>query len=534
MVRGDEMGVWGIEFGEREDDDSVRVRGVVPGTAAANSRPSLREDDVIVSVNGKMTRHLGFDALLRLFAREVKGTRLEMIAERAVRLSPAEEPDDDVSTRRSEEKTTSRTRSRRLSFRSSKGAVDKEWSALEEYFVEVVPQRVYAVRGGDSLERLAGLASKNFGHGTDMVFGSSSASPRRAHTRLARCWDLADPENTQTEDTSRVLRVAVFGPRERGVLDKRTLSRVDGRVPGLRELIAVGAAVGAWLSLDGEHVAFIGDSSGARLRVAMACVALLRIGGLVDPHCAAAMTDSSLEAYEDFLKKASLETALPLASLPPSFKRALSHLDASVACRDAPNANALRLVRVEASGVFDFQVRVEVRHATPTTFSFENDGILRLPPRSSAVASKQQTFLLMADLGAILFDDFAVTLVNHTDNDPVLRFASNTAFLGPGKVSLPKRALDVFPRWREKLPSDFALIFHLGIDNRSQQKKASPLVPHDRKAILALGLEVLASNSNPRVVAQNNKTPIPVVNVHNKTPPVKPPTSSGRRRRLFS
>ena len=454
---------WGIEFGEREDDDSVRIRSVVPGTAAATAVPALKENDIVTGVNGRGTRHLTFDALIDVF-REVLGTRLLLQVERNV--------------------------GQNSEYYSTAPYTTRPWSARDEFLVDVVPNRLYAVRGG-ALERLAQLAAKNLGHATELL---------GQRTRYVRCWDLA------TEMQTDVLRMAIFGPRERGVLDRRTLSRVDGRVPGLRDLVAVGAAVGAWLSLDSSHVAIIGDSSGARLRVAMACVAALRIGGLVDDSCAKKMTDSSLEAYDAFIQSADLQSALPLASLPPSFKRALSHLDAAIACRDPPNPHPLFLRRVRAPAVFDFPLRLDVRQ---TCHHRKGNAILQEVNDDEA-----PEYLLMADIGENLEDDFAITFLR--DDDPVLRFASNTAFLGPGRVSLPKTALDVFPKWREKLPPDFAVIFYL---DEISSGTSSALVPHDRKAILALGLEVLTSDT-PSTNFLQRTTPV------RTTPPQQRPSSS--------
>jgi len=496
----------------------VRIRGVVAGTAAAQARPALREDDLVVAVNSRPTRHLGFDALIEVF-RGVRGRRVLLVVERAPLTSP-------LSSRETE-------RSSSFNFPGGPGqsSPSKAWSAFDEFLATVVPKRVFAVRGGATLERLAQLAAKNLGHATEMI---------SKRTRFVRCWDLSDSTDAGA------LRAAVFGPRERGVLDRRSLSRVDGRVPGLRELVAVGAAVGAWLSLDKEHVAFLGDSSGARLRVALASVAALRIGALVDDDPAFRTTDSALEAYEAFLKTASLESALPLASLPPSFRRALSHLDAAVACRDAPNPSGLLLSSVRAPAVFDFPLRVQVRHATSTAdglFVYDDKRQRRRDNTTTKTEEEEEKknlnkaddqddddddqaeYRLVARVNAVLEDDFAVTLVSDADSDPVLRFASNTAFLGPGRVSLSKAALDVFPKWRDKLPPNFAVVLDLGEEDEAKQpKKKKVLVPHDRKAILALGLEVLASSKNipPPPHSPATRTPrrsSPQTSQHAKTSP---------------
>jgi len=262
----------------------------------------------------------------------------------------------------------------------------------------------------------------------------------------------------------------------------------------------------------------------------MASVAALRVGGLIESDCASVMTDSALEAYEAFLRKADLESALPLASLPPSFKRALSHLDAAVACRDAPNARPLLLAEVCAPSIDDVSLRVDVATAFPKT-QRRRDGLF-LRRRDGARSSNT---LLAADVGAALFEDFAVTLVADAASEPVLRFASNTAFLGPGRVSLPKAALDVFPKWRDKLPASYSVVFliedaaFLAQDqdaNGDEVKKTDVLwvggtdtkvlVPHDRKAILELGLNVLASSSS-RTPQRRRSSPGPPS--QRRTPP---------------
>eukprot|EP00633_Aureoumbra_lagunensis_P012555 CAMPEP_0197364014 /NCGR_PEP_ID=MMETSP0893-20130614/64973_1 /TAXON_ID=44058 ORGANISM="Aureoumbra lagunensis, Strain CCMP1510" /NCGR_SAMPLE_ID=MMETSP0893 /ASSEMBLY_ACC=CAM_ASM_000539 /LENGTH=314 /DNA_ID=CAMNT_0042886155 /DNA_START=1 /DNA_END=945 /DNA_ORIENTATION=- len=276
-------------------------------------------------------------------------------------------------------------------------------------------------------------------------------------------------------------------------------------------MLSLGVAIGAWLSSDGQNFAIIGDSSGAKLRAAFACVAANRVGSLLCEHLShidQIQPDSAVEAYDAYLELANLKSALPLESLPPSFKRTLSHLDAAIACRLAPNPRPLRILRLACTPIHNFSLFCSIHPQSP------NHTMNRFPLHIFEHEDGVQE--LVAQPMIDVFDDFvvALTLENH---ESVIRFASNAAFLGPGSVSLPRKALDIFPKFRDndKLPTNFSLVMrfaHVCDDGRihppdagsppPSSEAAKELLPMDKKHLYDWGQTLLSSSTSLRSMAE--------------------------------
>ena len=69
-ITASDLTSWSAKELRRTDRAGVRVRGIRPGGAADEAKPSLRDDDVIVAVNGTSVKDVaGFSAALEQMTR---------------------------------------------------------------------------------------------------------------------------------------------------------------------------------------------------------------------------------------------------------------------------------------------------------------------------------------------------------------------------------------------------------------------------------------------------------------------------------
>lgn len=217
-----------------------------------------------------------------------------------------------------------------------------------------------------------------------------------------------------------------------------------GRLPCLSFVVWMACNVGAWLRNEKRNVAVLCDSSGARLPLNLACVAVLRIGGRL---VGSEIDDSALESYERLA-----QADLGLKQLPPSFRRWLGNVDVAVLSRVPPNPHPLVIIGIEILTREDF----EVEKPALEILDRSNSSLVQPSKRRDDDDSRK----LVAYCAVVVQDEFSVTLRSGRGSR-IARFSASTAFLSQGEPRLPKNALDLYPSWEHKLPDDFILLLRL-------------------------------------------------------------------------
>ena len=196
---------------------------------------------------------------------------------------------------------------------------------------------------------------------------------------------------------------------------------------------------------------------------------------------------------------------MSLSLLPPSFARCLAHVDAALVCEDAPNARPLLLTRVELR--VDELDPASRALAAALCLSREDVDRTSLPPDLPACldvgdvlvttkhallagAPDDELVVACATVDRELDDEFVAVLRGAT-GEKIARFASSTAFIGPGELCVQRGSLDVFPMWRDHVPPslELRLVFEdASHSDAARQVRRKQLVPVGQ-GLLLLGLE---------------------------------------------
>lgn len=427
---------WGLDCGQRGDQDGLFIREIID-RSPASVQGDLCVDDKIVWIDGDSIDGLEFSEAIERFGRA--GLSVSIGVER-----PPAPPKVVVLVPR-----------------------------LEDYVFEIAP-RLWAIRHTCPFESSiepTSLSHLLFSRGTNHSKG------------VVRVWDLGDS-----------------GGHLKDALDCGSALYDDcgweahGRLPKLDFAVRLAAAVGAWLRRHPDNVALLCDSSGAKIRVGLAVVAILRIGGrLVGKH---ELDDSAIESYVRFLNAAGLhQPDMAPENIPPSFRRWLVNVDAAVRSRSKPNPDPLVIIGIEALSNSDLNA-----HLPDANFHVSDSTIATILQPAKTNTNRQ----LVAYSAVVIQDEFSVSL--RSGRCHVAKFAHSSVFLAPGEPILPRSALDVLPNWGNLVPSDFKLLLRLAPSSTRTStvlpdpKSADFLVPPTDDALLAMGNDALEFASAPVLV----------------------------------